>query len=88
MNFIMFPWTKDEREVYKDSSMHYHRYDLGEYMEDLVSTWHDYASNWIIAGEYVSLYAFLGLQEDEINDWADKGTIPDRIQKLWEEGNY
>lgn len=87
MNFTTRPWTKDEREAYKDSSMHYHRYDLGEYIEDLVDTWHDYSNDWLIAGEHVSLYDFLGLEEDEVTPWM-QGIIPERIQILWEEGNY
>lgn len=75
------PWTKDEREAYKDSTHTYNRHDVGEYIEDLVDTWH-------AVNVDVSLYDFLGLLDDEIDPWIARGTVPERIQKLWEEGNY
>lgn len=75
------PWTKDEREAYKDSTYRYNRHDVGEYMEDLVDTWH-------AVNVDVSLYDFLGLLDDEIDAWVALGIVPERIQTLWEEGNY
>lgn len=78
----MRPWTKDEREAYKDSTMHYHKYDLYEYIDDLIDTWH--AS----MGLNISLYSFLGLYEEEISDWAGKNIIPDRIVIMWGAGEY
>lgn len=83
MPWISKSWTKEEREPYKDSTMHYHRTDVGEYMEDLVDTWHMSSG---LAN--ISLYDFLGLQEEEVNDWAGEGLVPIRIMQLWKEGKY
>jgi len=81
MDFPIHPWTKTEREAYKDSTARYNRYDVGEYMEDLVDTWH-------AVNVDVSLYDFLGLLDDEIDDWVRFGIVPNRIHELWKEGNY
>lgn len=78
----MRPWTKDEREAYKDSTMHYNKYDLYAYIDDLIDTWH--AS----MGLNVSLYSFLGFYKEEVSDWAGNNIIPYRIVIMWEEGEY
>lgn len=75
------PWTKAEREAYKDSTHHYNREDVGEYMEDLVDTWHAVNID-------VSLYDFLGLLDDEIDPWVALGIVSERIHILWKEGKY
>lgn len=82
VGFTIRPWTKDEREAYKDSTRHYNRYDVGEYMDDLVDDWHT------VGGINVSLYDFLGLLEEEVYAWVSSGIIPKRIIELWEKGEY
>lgn len=87
MNSRGIVWSKEDREPFVEA--YQCRVDsVGDYMENLVDVWHDYAGDWLIAGEDIRLYDFLGLEEDEIDPWIRDGTVPFRIIRMWNLGNY
>ena len=87
MNLNTHRWTKEDREPFVEDWQK--RVDTAEdYLENLVDVWHEYAGDWLVAGEDVSLYAFLGLEEEEITPWVRDGIVPFRIIRMWNLGNY
>ena len=80
-------WTKQDRDPVVEDYLR--RVDsVEDYMENLVDVWHEYADDWLIAGEDVRLYDFLGLEKEEITPWIRDGTVPFRIIRMWNLGNY
>lgn len=77
-------WTKQDRmKLWEGTGVSYgRRKDVLDHVDDLIDMWHAQAP------DDVSLNDFLGLTREEWNIFASTGAIPDRIQVLWNEGNY
>ena len=87
MNTNKHLWTKQDREPLVEA-WHKRVDTVEDYMENLVDVWHEYAVDWLVAGEDVSLYDFLGLEENEITAWVRDGIVSHRILAMWLNDNY
>lgn len=87
MNTNKRVWSKQDREPFVEDWQK--RVDTVEdYMENLVDVWHEYTDDWLIAGEDVNLYDFLGLEENEISYWVRDGLVSHRVLAMWLMGEY
>lgn len=87
MNTNTHRWTREDREPFVED-WHKRVDTVEDYMENLVDVWHEYAGDWLVAGEDVRLYDFLGLKEHEITPWVRDGIVPDRITLMWNMEDY
>lgn len=87
MNTNKHIWSKQDREPFVEDWQK--RVDTVEdYMENLVDVWHEWAGDWLVAGEDVRLYDFLGLEENEITTWVRDGVVSHRILAMWLNDEY